>query len=75
MAGGQASGGRDNRYDAENAFQPLPISLEHARLAGFLPMRDRDPFDRVLAAQSEIEGMPLITADPVFQTFGTQVLW
>jgi len=60
---------------AENAFQPLPISLEHARLAGFLPMRHRDPFDRVLAAQSEIEGMPLITADPIFQTFGTQVLW
>jgi len=60
---------------AENAFQPLPISLEHARLAGLLPMRHRDPFDRVLAAQSEIEGMPLITADPIFQTFGTQVLW
>jgi PIN domain nuclease of toxin-antitoxin system len=60
---------------AEQAFEPLPITLEHARLAGDLPARHRDPFDRVLAAQSELEDLVLITADPIFATFGTRVLW
>jgi PIN domain nuclease of toxin-antitoxin system len=60
---------------AEHSFEPLPIGLHHARLAGYLPARHRDPFDRMLAAQSEIEGIPLITADPIFAHFGTQVVW
>jgi PIN domain nuclease of toxin-antitoxin system len=59
----------------EQAFEPLPITLHHARLAGYLPARHRDPFDRMLAAQSEIEGLSLITADPIFSAFGTHVLW
>jgi PIN domain nuclease of toxin-antitoxin system len=58
-----------------NAFTPLSIKLEHARVAGFLPGQHRDPFDRVLAAQSQIENMALVTADPVFRIFGTRVLW
>jgi PIN domain nuclease of toxin-antitoxin system len=56
-------------------FEPLPLTLEHAHLAGSLPARHRDPFDRMLAAQSEIERMPLVTADPIFSVFGTQVVW
>jgi PIN domain nuclease of toxin-antitoxin system len=35
----------------------------------------RDPFDRVLAAQSMLESARLITRDPVFAQFGTEVLW
>src|SRR5207248_5089031 len=35
----------------------------------------RDPFDRMLPAQSRIEGRPLVTADPVFKAFGTKVIW
>jgi PIN domain nuclease of toxin-antitoxin system len=60
---------------ARNNFQPLAISTAHARAAGFLAGRHRDPFDRMLAAQSQIEDMPLITADPVFKAFGTKVIW
>lgn len=56
-------------------FGQLPVTLEHAHLAGTLPGTHRDPFDRMLAAQSQIEDMPLVTADPVFKTFGTRVLW
>jgi PIN domain nuclease of toxin-antitoxin system len=56
-------------------FSPLPITLEHARLAGFLPGAHRDPFDRMLAAQAQIEDVPLVTADPAFRSFGTRVLW
>jgi PIN domain nuclease of toxin-antitoxin system len=58
-----------------NRFQPLAISTLHARTAGFFPAAHRDPFDRMLAAQSRIEDMPLVTADPVFKTFGTKVIW
>jgi len=57
------------------AFTPLPITIEHARVAGFLQGRHYDPFDRMLAAQSLLESAPLVTADPAFQTFGTTVIW
>jgi PIN domain nuclease of toxin-antitoxin system len=56
-------------------FEPLPISLEHARVAGFLASLHRDPFDRMLAAQAQVEGIPLVTADPVFRGLGVRVLW
>jgi PIN domain nuclease of toxin-antitoxin system len=57
------------------AYLELPITLEHARTAGSYAWRHRDPFDRLLVAQSQIEGLPLVTADPVFRAFGTSVLW
>jgi PIN domain nuclease of toxin-antitoxin system len=56
-------------------FEPLPLSLEHARHAGLLQSPHRDPFDRMLAAQAEIEGIPLVTADPVFRQFNMRTLW
>jgi PIN domain nuclease of toxin-antitoxin system len=56
-------------------FHPLPITLEHARLAGSLPGPHRDPFNRMLAAQAQIEALPLVTADPAFGALGTEVLW
>jgi PIN domain nuclease of toxin-antitoxin system len=59
----------------EFMFEPLAVTIAHARLAGSLPGVHRDPFDRMLAAQAQIENVPLVTADPVFRTFGTRVLW
>jgi PIN domain nuclease of toxin-antitoxin system len=56
-------------------FEPLPLSPEHARHAGILAVAHHDPFDRMLAAQAEIEGIPLVTADPVFARFPVQILW
>src|SRR5271166_6223555 len=56
-------------------FDLLPITAHHGRLAGFLPGAHRDPFDRMLAAQSQLENIPLVTADPVFKAFGTRVIW
>jgi PIN domain nuclease of toxin-antitoxin system len=60
---------------AADRFSHLPITLEHARVAGFLPSRHRDPFDRMLAAQAQVEALGLITADPVFGDFGVHVIW
>jgi PIN domain nuclease of toxin-antitoxin system len=58
-----------------SAYRPLAISIEHVQVAGFLAGRHHDPFDRMLAAQSQVEGVPLVTADPAFRAFGTSVIW
>jgi PIN domain nuclease of toxin-antitoxin system len=51
-------------------FDILPITLEHANLAGTLPWHHRDPFDRMLAAQALIERLTLITADEQLLPYG-----
>jgi PIN domain nuclease of toxin-antitoxin system len=56
-------------------FTPLPISVEHGRLAGRLPGPHKDPFDRMLAAQALMESVPLVTNDPAFVGFGVNVVW
>lgn len=56
-------------------IEMLPVTAQHAQYAGLIDGPHRDPFDRMLAAQSEIEGMPLVTADPAFRAFGTKTLW
>ena len=53
----------------------LPISIEHALEAGLLPGPHRDPFDRMLVAQCRLEGLPLVTIDPVFRAFDVEVIW
>lgn len=58
-----------------NAFTPLPVSVEHAKLAGQLAAPHRDPFDRLLAAQSIIENCPVATLDPAMTALGAKVVW
>ncbi len=56
--------------------EELPISSAHALLAGVFRSSHRDPFDRMLAAQSQIEGVPLVTRDPAFDLFDdVQTIW
>lgn len=47
----------------DEGFSKLPISLYHGQLAGSLPMLHRDPFDRMLIAQAQAEGLILMTTD------------
>ena len=47
----------------DEGFSKLPISLYHGQLAGSLPAHHRDPFDRMLIAQAQAEGLILITTD------------
>jgi len=56
-------------------FGALPITVDHAQRAGSLPGPHRDPFDRVLIAQSQAEDLPLVTLDPVFGLYGTKLIW
>lgn len=56
-------------------FAPLGISLEHAIEAGRLTSAHRDPFDRMLAAQSRLDGLALITNDGAFAALSVSTLW
>lgn len=47
----------------ENGYQELPVTSTHAIAVGHLPPIHRDPFDRILVAQAESEGMLLLTGD------------
>jgi PIN domain nuclease of toxin-antitoxin system len=58
-----------------DGFEALPIALAHGLRAGAYSQPHRDPFDRMLAAQAELEWLVLLTADPQLSTFPCQVLW
>ncbi len=60
---------------AADGFVHLPITHRHALRAGAYPALHKDPFDRMLAAQAELEELRLVTADPMFAEFRTSVLW
>jgi len=60
---------------AENGIKSLPISLDHLLALERLPMHHRDPFDRLLIAQSIEEGWPIVTADPWFTRYPVEVIW
>ncbi len=52
-----------------SGFTPLPISTAHAELAPELAHHHRDPFDRMLIAQAQLESLTLVTADRTFDRF------
>ncbi|MBE9057715.1 type II toxin-antitoxin system VapC family toxin [Sphaerospermopsis sp. LEGE 08334] len=55
-------------------FVELPMTSAHALRAGSLPIAHRDPFDRMIMAQAELESLPVITYDTAFQTRLIQVI-
>ena len=61
---------------SERGFGLLAIRPEHAWRVADLPLEDhRDPFDRMLAAQALIEGLPVITTDDAFDAYGVERCW
>ena len=64
-----------DRIMRENSFSPLAVTVEHSLLGGSMDGSHRDLFDRLLAAQSIVGGMPLVTADQVFREFGVETIW
>ena len=60
---------------AADGFSYLFVSWAHAQRAGAYPQPHRDPFDRLLAAQAELEPITLITADPALGAFPGKRLW
>ena len=60
---------------AADRFIPLPIQHQHALKAGSYSSQHRDPFDRMLAAQSALEALTLVTCDAAFAQFDCRTLW
>jgi PIN domain nuclease of toxin-antitoxin system len=53
----------------------LPVNIEHTDAVVGLPMHHRDPFDRLLVAQSMIEKLPVVSADTQLDAYGITRLW
>ena len=58
----------------EERFSELPITLRHGARVGILPEHHRDPFDRLLIAQAQYEGLPLISADRQLERYDVQIV-
>ena len=58
----------------QDGFKGLPITLFHAEQAGALTPIHRDPFDRLLVAQAQVEGLTIVTSDSVIPRYGVQTL-
>ena len=59
----------------DQGFQQLPITVAHAERAGRLPGLHRDPFDRMLIAQSLAHDLPLVSIEPLFDGHGVRRIW
>ncbi len=55
--------------------QRLPITHDHALQVAALPPHHRDPFDRLLVAQAQVEGLTLVTGDPALSRYDVDILW
>ncbi len=60
---------------AEQNFEELPITVEHAAHAGALPGPHRDPFDRMLIAQALAHNLAVISNESLFDRYGVRRLW
>lgn len=58
----------------EEGFEPLAITPEHGELSGSLPVFHKDPFDRLLIAQAQVEGLELISVDSVFPHYQVRLV-
>jgi PIN domain nuclease of toxin-antitoxin system len=56
-------------------FQSLAIELGHALRVARLPPIHRDPFDRILVAQAQVESLPILTADPAIARYDVETIW
>lgn len=59
---------------AAQGFEPLLITFHHAERAGALPPHHRDPFDRMLIAQAQAEGLTLVTRDTRIPLYGVRTM-
>ena len=63
------------KHLAKNAFSILPISLAHALQIAKLPTIHRDPFDRMLVAQAQVEKARLVSTDPEIHKYAVDICW
>ena len=64
-----------DRAIADLGLTTLPITIEYADTQAGLPHHHRDPFDRLLVAQTLVEGIAVVSADAAFDPYGVTRLW
>jgi PIN domain nuclease of toxin-antitoxin system len=67
----------DGDYQEElklHRFTPLDITTEHALMVERLPLHHKDPFDRMLIAQAQVEKLTLITGDPKIKAYTVPII-
>ena len=75
QASGKLPGPPDLPEIAQEAgFRAVPITATHGATAGRLPLLHRDPFDRILVAQAQCEGLTLVTHDADIQRYEVDLL-
>lgn len=57
------------------AAHELGLGMQHVIAVSELPLYHRDPFDRMLVAQAQVEGLVFVTADDTIAQYGVNVLW
>ena len=55
--------------------QPLPVTLDHATAVETLPWHHRDPFDRLLVAQAQTDGLTIVSQDELLAPYGVSLVW
>jgi PIN domain nuclease of toxin-antitoxin system len=60
---------------ARYGIEALPLALDHVPAAENLPAHHRDPLDRMLVAQAQVERLPIVTRDPQIGKFGADTVW
>jgi PIN domain nuclease of toxin-antitoxin system len=63
------------RETAANNLNLLTITLDHVTAVQDLPKHHRDPFDRLLAAQAQIEKLAIVSSDGIFDAYGIARMW
>lgn len=58
-----------------NSIESLPIHISHAVRVYDLPIHHKDPFDRILVAQSQLENLSIMTLDPLISQYDVNVIW
>ncbi len=59
----------------QSEFTPLAVGMAHAEAVRDLPAHHADPFDRMLVAQAQVEGLTLVTADRQLEPYRVPVVW
>lgn len=63
------------RWIVEDGFSLLAVRGDHAELAGAIEIDHRDPWDRMILAQAQIEGLTIIGGDRIFQQYAPSAIW
>ncbi len=63
------------KYIQQNGFEILPLSLNHLFAVEHIPLHHKDPFDRLLIAQAQIESLSIVSADSALDAYHIERLW